>query len=80
MQASHVTMSANKLLKRIVASDSQDEAYGAASVLQSDPLAQFAVVFSALIHDVDHTGVPNAQLVLEKAQIATYYNNQRYAI
>jgi hypothetical protein len=31
--------------------------------ISSDPIAQFAIVFSALIHDVDHTGLTNAQLV-----------------
>eukprot|EP00980_Cylindrotheca_fusiformis_P025515 scaffold13958_cov118-Cylindrotheca_fusiformis.AAC.1 len=30
--------------------------------ITSDPLTQFAVVFSAVIHDVDHPGVPNTQL------------------
>ena len=64
-------------MTRVVASDSNDEAYGTASVLQCDPLTQFAVVFSALIHDVDHQGVPNCQLVLEQSSTATFYKNQR---
>lgn len=53
--ANHVTMSVVKLLKRIVAPDVQDvkttlhdHTYG----ITSDPLTRFAVVFSALIHDV----------------------------
>lgn len=33
--------------------------------ISSDPLSQFAVVFGALIHDVDHVGVSNAQLIKE---------------
>eukprot|EP00980_Cylindrotheca_fusiformis_P002911 scaffold675_cov103-Cylindrotheca_fusiformis.AAC.22 len=41
--------------------------------ITSDPLTQFAVVFSAIIHDVDHPGVPNAQLVKEKTRNAEYY-------
>eukprot|EP00980_Cylindrotheca_fusiformis_P002795 scaffold667_cov117-Cylindrotheca_fusiformis.AAC.12 len=42
-------------------------------VITSDPLTQFAVVFSAVIHDVDHPGVPNAQLVKEKTRNAEIY-------
>eukprot|EP00980_Cylindrotheca_fusiformis_P028132 scaffold22583_cov106-Cylindrotheca_fusiformis.AAC.3 len=41
--------------------------------ITSDPLTQFAVVFSAIIHDVDHPGVPNAQLVKEKTRNAEIY-------
>ena len=85
--ASHVTMSVTKLLGRIVAprdmcydkissqqaldSRLHDHTYG----ITSDPLTQFACVLSALIHDVDHTGVPNAQLVKEEAVVAKVYKN-----
>ncbi|CAB9507532.1 Receptor-type guanylate cyclase gcy [Seminavis robusta] len=92
--ASHVTMSVTKLLSRIVAptdldmddiSESDDQGGAAASLhdhtfgITSDPLTQFACIFSALIHDVDHTGVPNTQLVKEKGEIAAYYNNRSVA-
>jgi hypothetical protein len=68
--ATHVTMSVTKLLARIVAPEAvhdkhyrsgrqadlawmlHDHTYG----ITSDPLIQFAVVLSALIHDVDHRG------------------------
>jgi class 3 adenylate cyclase len=87
--ASHVTMSANKLLNRIVipenvdyeresnaiASDLHDYTYG----ITSDPLTQFAVVFSALVHDADHTGVPNAQLAKENPDMADLYRDQSIA-
>jgi class 3 adenylate cyclase len=87
--ASHVTMSANKLLNRIVvpenidyeresnviASDLHDYTYG----ITSDPLTQFAILFSALIHDVDHTGVPNGQLAKENPEMAELYRNQSLA-
>jgi hypothetical protein len=43
--------------------------------ITSCPLTQFAVVFSAIIHDVDHPGVPNAQLVKEKSPLAEMYRN-----
>jgi hypothetical protein len=37
-------------------------------------LAKFAIVFSALIHDLDHAGVPNGQLVKEQHPIAVSYD------
>ena len=52
-----------------------DHTYG----ITSDPLTRFAVVFSALIHDVDHLGVPNAQLVKEKHPIADLYQDKSVA-
>jgi 3'5'-cyclic nucleotide phosphodiesterase len=47
--------------------------------ITSDPLTQFAVVLSALIHDVDHTGAPNAQLIKEGASIASIYSGKSVA-
>jgi len=47
--------------------------------ITSDPLTQFAVLFSTLLHEIDHMGVPNAQLVKEGAMIASKYKNQRVA-
>ena len=81
--ASHVVMSVNKLLCRIVAPDLDnaseeilhDHTYG----ITSDPLTWFAVIFAALIHDVDHSGVPNAQLVKEEAPVAALYNKKSVA-
>ena len=85
--ASHVTKSVVKLLSRIVApSDIQVESGVFASTLHdhtygitSDPLTQFACIFSALIHDVDHVGVPNTQLIKENAAIADLYKNKSVA-
>jgi hypothetical protein len=87
--ASHVAMSANKLLSRVVQPDAvldnkskrnmlsnlHDYTYG----ITSDPLTQFAIIFSALIHDVDHGGVSNGQLVKEKSHIATKYAEKSVA-
>eukprot|EP00980_Cylindrotheca_fusiformis_P008339 scaffold1754_cov105-Cylindrotheca_fusiformis.AAC.1 len=83
--ASHVTASVKKLLTRIVNVDdgnglrtSSNEidlvnmaghSYG----ITSDPLTQFSVVFSAVIHDMDHPGVPNSQLVKEKTRNAQIF-------
>ncbi len=78
--ACHVTMSVHKLMKRVV-SDGADESglanenqhvatYG---ILTSDPLTLFAIVFSGLIHDVDHRGVSNMQLSKEQPELAAQY-------
>lgn len=47
--------------------------------ITSDPLTQFAAAFSALIHDLDHPGVPNATLVKEEAEVAVKYKNKSVA-
>jgi len=102
--ASHVTMSAQKLINKVVLRNStelnnsmhmlgddtkkgekdlqkQKEAdlffstYG----ISSDPLAQFAVVFAALVHDVEHRGVPNVQLIKEQPDLAMKYKNKSIA-
>ena len=52
-----------------------DHTYG----ITSDPMTQFACAFSALIHDVDHTGVSNAQLVKEGTDLALLYDNKSVA-
>jgi len=87
--ASHVTMSVAKLMSRItdasavandaeqgnIASSLHDHTYG----ITSDPLTQFACLISALIHDVDHPGVPNTQLVKEKTKDAKRYKGRSVA-
>ena len=47
--------------------------------ITSDPLTQFTCVFAALIHDLDHSGVPNTTLVNEKHPLATKYKNKSVA-
>eukprot|EP00980_Cylindrotheca_fusiformis_P015485 scaffold4363_cov125-Cylindrotheca_fusiformis.AAC.5 len=83
--ASHVTASVKKLLTRIVdvddgnglrkPSDEIDliDMAGHSYGITSDPLTQFSVVFSAIIHDMDHPGVPNAQLVKENTRSAQIF-------
>ena len=85
-------MSVTKLLSRIVApadvfDDYRDRAnkdltttlhdhtYG----ITSDPLTQFGCVFSAMIHDVDHAGVPNTQLVHESPELSSRYDGKSVA-
>ncbi|CAB9496686.1 Receptor-type guanylate cyclase gcy [Seminavis robusta] len=89
--ACHVTMAANKFLKRVVkpgegtfegahdaremASQLHDYTHG----IHSDPITLFAIVFSALIHDVDHMGVSNAQLEKENEDLAILYKHKSIA-
>jgi len=47
--------------------------------LRTDTLTHLAFVFSALIHDVDHTGITNRQLVDEGDELALLYNDQSVA-
>jgi hypothetical protein len=78
-----VCMTTRKLLSRIVSTVGVQATENHASALHnrtfgisSDPLAQFAVVFAALIHDVDHGGVPNGQLVRESSELAEQYKGE----
>jgi 3'5'-cyclic nucleotide phosphodiesterase len=52
-----------------------DYTYG----ITSDPLTQFAIVYSALIHDCDHEGVSNGQLIKEQSKKAIYYEGKSVA-
>ena len=79
--ASHVTLSVTKLLGRICDRGQldddgcHDQTYG----ISSDPLTQFAVVLSAIIHDADHRGVPNMTLVQEEHPLAHKYHGKSVA-
>ena len=48
-------------------------------VLTSDPLIQFAVYFSALVHDAKHPGVSNGTLSNEKHEMAIRFNHKSCA-
>jgi hypothetical protein len=91
--ASHVGMSVAKLFSRIVKSEevfaarnlANDEKSPGLSLngdtfgITSDPLTQFACVYSALIHDVDHPGVPNSRLVQDNSPLASRYKGKSVA-
>jgi hypothetical protein len=47
--------------------------------ISSDPLLRFVVVLSAVIHDVEHPGVPNSQLIKEQHPLALKYENTSIA-
>jgi hypothetical protein len=67
--ASHVTQAVNKLLFRVQNTDK-------INTLLSHPLIRFTCLFSALIYNVDHAGVPNSQLVKEENDMARHYRNE----
>eukprot|EP00977_Amphora_coffeiformis_P015628 scaffold4599_cov219-Amphora_coffeaeformis.AAC.9 len=90
--ATTVALAMRKLLRRIVAPKLElpgneetddaklearrhDHTYG----ITSDPLTQFAVVFSALVHDVDHRGVSNGILSKEEPNLANAYKHKSVA-
>lgn len=90
--ASHVALSANKLMKRIISPDESiinaktashrrrsAKLHASTFGISSDPLAQFCIVLGALVHDVDHAGVPNAVLVKEGSPLARMYNSKSVA-
>jgi 3'5'-cyclic nucleotide phosphodiesterase/Adenylate and Guanylate cyclase catalytic domain len=45
----------------------------------SDPITQLALLFSALIHDIDHKGVSNTPLMIEQPSLASMYKNHSVA-
>lgn len=58
--ASHVVLSLKKMLD-------------SCEVNPFDPLTHFSLIVAALVHDVDHPGVPNLQLVEENDALAKIY-------
>ena len=47
--------------------------------IKSDPLTQFSCVVADLVHDADHSGVPNSQLVKEESPLAILYKGRSVA-
>eukprot|EP00934_Nitzschia_sp_Nitz4_P003646 Nitzschia sp. Nitz4//scaffold54_size114964//109605//112248//NITZ4_003875-RA/size114964-augustus-gene-0.26-mRNA-1//-1//CDS//3329554423//3636//frame0 len=76
--ASYVSMTAKKLLGRFIHSHdlTPEEAHKETFGLISDPMTQFAAVFSALIHDVEHPGIPNFVLVESGDDLAKKFKNR----
>jgi len=84
--ASHVALSVTKLLSRIVQQNKDDRLLPSSDVNADDfcsyvsvPITQFAAFFCALIHDVDHPGIPNAAYAQEKPGLARVYNHTSIA-
>ena len=79
--AYHVITSSNKLMDLILKSRPTEEVKCSKDNLrfEEDPLMHLSLLFAALIHDVDHLGIPNAQLVQENHPLAIQYNDQSIA-
>ena len=74
--AFHVSCSVHKLLDLLLHTDPDVcKTFG----IHNDPLAHWSVLFAALIHDVEHKGVPNRQLVVENDPLAVLYNDESVA-
>lgn len=81
-------MSTIKLLSRVIAPYQHDKKGNEPdeeitqqihSGFTNDPLTRFACIYAALIHDVDHPGVPNSQIVREQQPLAIEYRNRSIA-
>ena len=77
-------MTASKFLKRMLTQPVQKrqllkESHCSTYGISSDPLMQFTLVFAALIHDVDHTGLRNSDLVQLRSPAAVIYKNRSIA-
>jgi hypothetical protein len=79
--AYQVIISSNKLMDLILQSQSTGSLKTSSTKLRfdEDPLMHLALLFAALIHDVDHQGVPNQQLVIENDPLALQYNDRSVA-
>jgi hypothetical protein len=79
--AYHVLVSTNKLIDLMLSKSKKKNHKGPVPPLppptfglRNDPLALLALIFAALIHDVEHQGIPNRQLSLENDRLAILYN------
>lgn len=73
--AHHVTSATNDLLDMLVPPE-DDENHPCSHDLFSNMNLRFAIVFAALIHDVDHTGTNNAQLEKEGDKLSVLYGGK----
>ena len=90
--ANHIMMSARKLFSRVVTEENAGnrmdintriKAKATSHKLEDinfaitdDPITEFALVFAALIHHVEHPGIPNSQLVSEKGCLAKKFEGK----
>lgn len=72
--AFHVVFSTNKLLDMML-QNSHQQSRNPTFGLRDDPIQLLGLVFAALIHDVEHAGIPNRQLALESDPLAIQFND-----
>ena len=86
-------MCCSKFLKRIVSPDLSDEELAKMKDnkklanhlhtythgINSDPVTLFAILFSSIIHDVDHPGVSNKQFASERPMLGERYHGKSVA-
>jgi len=79
--ATHAIMSILKLLSQFQKQSKGGSKCSTEEVhrILADPFTQFACAFTALIHDINHPGVPNARLIEEDPEVATYYKGRSVA-
>ena len=72
--ALHVTLNSSKFIAFLMKPDESTTriSYG----IQSSAMMQFAFIFAALIHDVQHLGVTNYALTEEEHELAILYSDQ----
>eukprot|EP00980_Cylindrotheca_fusiformis_P019950 scaffold7025_cov123-Cylindrotheca_fusiformis.AAC.9 len=81
----HVSVSVNKIMDMIVEplgkfKPTEEEPLPPDTFgFKDDPLMQLAVLFAALVHDVEHQGIPNRQLANEDDDLAILYNDTSVA-
>ena len=76
----HVVSRSSKMSQSVSTKAAKfDKILRSTSVLTSDPLIQFAVYFSALIHDAKHPGVSNGTLSSEKHEMAIRFDHKSCA-
>ena len=77
--AYHVIISTNKLMDIMISSvhpvtGKRSNRLPPTFGLRSDPISLLALMFAALVHDVEHQGIPNRQLSIENDRLAILYN------
>jgi 3'5'-cyclic nucleotide phosphodiesterase len=90
--ANHVVVSTLTLLRKLKSSSDSTKTNAREEVnhtvntkrddrdfLLFDPMIEFALVFAAMIHDVDHQGISNRMLIQESTPIAKKYENKSVA-